>query len=403
LDKTLQTIQLELYPHDNQRLASICGLYDEHLHLIERRLSVTLRNRGHAFEIIGESPNVKQASELLQHLYQETVNGQSLNPESIQLFLQSHKLPKPSQETSMPEYENRQPHDPKPSKKPLKAKHHAAKPEEDHRCKPKHHVNGPADNHRRKTKHRPEESHRHTSKSHKNSHHPLLPQQESGIITTRHHIVKAHGPHQQQYVDNIRSHPINFAIGPSGTGKTYLAVACAVSALERHEVNRIILVRPAVEAGEKLGFLPGDMQQKVDPYLRPLYDGLFDLLGIEHAAKLVERNIIEVAPLAYMRGRTLNEAFIILDEAQNSTPIQMKMFLTRLGFGSTIVVTGDTTQTDLRGHKFSGLEHAMKVLTQVHNVCFTYFDAEDVVRHPLVQAVVEAYDNYEHESKKRDS
>ena len=390
MDKTLQTIQLELHPHDNQRLASICGLYDEHLHLIERRLSVTLRNRGHAFEITGALPNVKQASQLLQHLYQETLNGTQLNPESIQLFLQNHKLSKCTLEESMPKHDPIHSHSPTfPKKSGSKTKYFRTDSDHVLHSKPK--------SYQAQTEHAP----RNKPKSHQQAHHPLLPKQDSGIINTRHHVIKAHGLHQQQYVDNIRSHPINFAIGPSGTGKTYLAVACAVSALERNEASRIILVRPAVEAGEKLGFLPGDLQQKVDPYLRPLYDGLFDLLGIEHAAKLVERNIIEVAPLAYMRGRTLNEAFIILDEAQNSTPVQMKMFLTRLGFGSTIVVTGDTTQTDLKGHKFSGLEHAMKVLSQVNNVSFSYFDADDVVRHPLVQAVVEAYDKFE--SKKNDS
>jgi len=191
------------------------------------------------------------------------------------------------------------------------------------------------------------------------------------------------------------THDINFGIGPAGTGKTYLAVACAVDALERDQIRRILLVRPAVEAGERLGFLPGDLSQKIDPYLRPLYDALYEMLGFERVNKLIERNVIEVAPLAYMRGRTLNEAFIILDEAQNTTPEQMKMFLTRLGFGSTAVITGDVTQVDLpRGQK-SGLRQAIEVLGDVEGLSFTLFSARDVVRHSLVQKVVRAYDKFD--------
>lgn len=213
----------------------------------------------------------------------------------------------------------------------------------------------------------------------------------SPLIRTKKCTVKPRGHNQLKYVHAVRNHDINFGIGPAGTGKTYLAVACAVESLLKDEVERILLVRPAVEAGEKLGFLPGDLSQKVDPYLRPLYDALYEMLGFENVGKLIERHVIEVAPLAYMRGRTLNNSFIILDESQNTTREQMKMFLTRIGFGSTAVITGDPTQIDLpRGHA-SGLRHAVEVLSHVPGISFTHFDAKDVVRHPLVQRIVEAY------------
>ena len=212
-------------------------------------------------------------------------------------------------------------------------------------------------------------------------------------IRTRKTTIKPRGPNQKHYVHTVRTHDINFGVGPAGTGKTYLAVACAVEALEREEVQRILLVRPAVEAGEKLGFLPGDLTQKVDPYLRPLYDALYEMLGFEKVEKLIERNVIEIAPLAFMRGRTLNNSFIILDESQNTTHEQMKMFLTRIGYGSTAVITGDLTQIDLPGGKTrSGLKQALNVLENVPGISFTHFNSKDVVRHPLVQRIVEAYD-----------
>lgn len=215
------------------------------------------------------------------------------------------------------------------------------------------------------------------------------------MLKTLKGTIRPRGANQQGYVKAILENDINFGIGPAGTGKTYLAVACAVDALQREQVRRILLVRPAVEAGEKLGFLPGDLSQKIDPYLRPLYDALYEMMGFEHVAKLIERQVIEVAPLAYMRGRTLNNSFIILDESQNTTTEQMKMFLTRIGFGSTAVITGDTTQIDLpRGTK-SGLMHVIEVLRHVPGISFTHFKAKDVVRHPLVQRIVEAYDRYE--------
>jgi len=218
------------------------------------------------------------------------------------------------------------------------------------------------------------------------------------LIKTKRGVLKGRGANQKDYLTRILSNDINFGVGPAGTGKTYLAVACAVEALQSEQVRRIVLVRPAVEAGEKLGFLPGDMAQKVDPYLRPLYDALYEMLGFERAEKLIERKVIEVAPLAFMRGRTLNDSFIILDEAQNTTTEQIKMFLTRVGFGSTAVITGDITQIDLPNDKMSGLKHVLKVLDKVEGISFTFFNAKDVVRHPLVQRIVIAYENYEREN-----
>jgi phosphate starvation-inducible protein PhoH and related proteins len=215
------------------------------------------------------------------------------------------------------------------------------------------------------------------------------------LIKTPHVSIKPRGKHQRQYVESVRNLDINFGIGPAGTGKTYLAVACAVEALMQEKVNRVLLVRPAVEAGEKLGFLPGDLAQKIDPYLRPLYDALYEMLGFEKVTRLIEKNVIEVAPLAYMRGRTLNGSFIILDESQNTTVSQMKMFLTRIGFGSTAVITGDVTQIDLPKGTRSGLVHVLKVLEGIQGIGFNFFDSKDVVRHSLVQRIVEAYDAYE--------
>jgi len=207
--------------------------------------------------------------------------------------------------------------------------------------------------------------------------------------------IKGRGVNQKKYLHSIVNHDISFGVGPAGTGKTYLAVACAVQALEQEKVRRLILARPAVEAGERLGFLPGDLAQKVDPYLRPLYDALYEMMGVERVTKLIQRDVIEVAPLAYMRGRSLNESFIILDEAQNTTLEQMKMFLTRIGFGSTAVITGDVTQIDLPRNNQSGLRHVVKVLKGVNGISFTFFQARDVVRHPLVQRIVTAYETYQ--------
>jgi len=226
-----------------------------------------------------------------------------------------------------------------------------------------------------------------------------LSQNDSSIkagpqLLTRRQDLHGRTPHQIEYIEKILSSDLTFGIGPAGTGKTYLAVACAVDALERDKVKRIVLVRPAVEAGERLGFLPGDLAQKVDPYLRPLYDALYDLMGFEKTGKLLERGTIELAPLAYMRGRTLNHAFVILDEAQNTTPEQMKMFLTRIGFGAKAVVNGDVTQTDLARGRKSGLIEARRILERVRGIAFTQFGAQDVVRHPLVARIIDAYEKH---------
>jgi phosphate starvation-inducible PhoH-like protein len=229
-------------------------------------------------------------------------------------------------------------------------------------------------------------------REHESGRTPSEEHEESSIRLPRGGL-RARGHHQRQYLAHIRSHDLTFGIGPAGTGKTYLAVACAVESLQAETIRRVVLVRPAVEAGERLGFLPGDLTQKVDPYLRPMYDALYEMLGFDRVSRFIERNVIEVAPLAFMRGRSLNDSFIILDEAQNTTVEQMKMFLTRIGFGSKAVVTGDVTQTDLPAGRQSGLSHVIDVLRGVDGVAFTFFDARDVVRHPLVQRIVQAYES----------
>jgi phosphate starvation-inducible PhoH-like protein len=232
---------------------------------------------------------------------------------------------------------------------------------------------------------------------------PVAPGSEREVVVqTQRGGIRGRGPNQRQYLDQVRASDLTFGIGPAGTGKTYLAVASAVEALERDQVKRIVLVRPAVEAGERLGFLPGDLAQKVDPYLRPMYDALYEMMGFDRVARNIERQVIEVAPLAFMRGRSLNDSFIILDEAQNTSVEQMKMFLTRLGFGSKAVVTGDITQVDLPRQQRSGLRHAIEVLRGVDGVAFTFFNALDVVRHPLVQRIVQAYErNTSEENQER--
>jgi phosphate starvation-inducible protein PhoH and related proteins len=219
--------------------------------------------------------------------------------------------------------------------------------------------------------------------------------EKSSILLKRGLVIQPQTEKQHQYIENIQHFPITFGIGPAGTGKSYLAVACAVEALEKEQIKRILLIRPVVEAGERLGFLPGDLGQKIDPYLRPLYDALYEMVGFEQVTRLVERRVIEIAPLAFMRGRTLNDSFVILDEAQNTTREQMKMLLTRLGFNTFTVVTGDITQTDLPAHTPSGLRHVLQVLEGIPEIAVTYFTTNDVVRHPLVQAIIEAYEKYE--------
>ncbi len=314
-----QKLSFELEPADTERLANLCGPFDEHLKQIESRLQVDIFCRGNLFALQGESRQIKATKRLLKRLYQLT-ETELLSPEIINLHLQDSGMAEIADEDS---------------------KQAAA---------------------------------------------------DDVTIITKRGAIRGRGPNQKHYLRRISKHAVNFGIGPAGTGKTYLAVASAVAALQSDQVQRIVLVRPAVEAGERLGFLPGDLAQKVDPYLRPLYDALYEMLGFDHVTRLIDRNVIEVAPLAFMRGRTLNDAFIILDEAQNTTTEQMKMFLTRTGFGSTAVITGDVTQIDLPKHQLSGLKQAVKILKGVEGISFTFFDAKDVVRHPMVQRIVLAYE-----------
>ena len=309
---------MRLEPADNERLANVCGPFDQHLKQLERRLGVDIVSRGNSFQVSGASDVARAAGEILRRMYADA-EKETLTAERVHLYL-----------------------------------HEAGIADA---------LDADAD--------------------------------DEVVVKVRRGHVRGRGANQSQYLRNIFRHDINFGIGPAGTGKTYLAVACAVEAYEREAVRRVVLVRPAVEAGERLGFLPGDMAQKVDPYLRPLYDALQEMLGFERVAKLIERNVIEVAPLAYMRGRTLNESFIILDEAQNTSVEQMKMFLSRIGFSSTAVITGDITQIDLPRGQRSGLRHVIDVLRGVDGISFTFFDSRDVVRHPLVARILDAYEAHE--------
>lgn len=336
---------LTLEPSDSRRLANLCGLLGQHLRQIEERLEIEIRNRGSEFELIGPHAKIRAGAELLRNLYLTTEQNE-LTPDEVHLALQTSGI-----EQLMEQLDNAEAQT----------------------------LNGE------------------TNTSGTSS-------DEGGItlIRTKKCTIKPRGLNQQRYVRAVQKHDINFGIGPAGTGKTYLAVACAVEALLKNEIERILLVRPAVEAGEKLGFLPGDLAQKVDPYLRPLYDALFEMLGFDTVGKLMERGVIEVAPLAFMRGRTLNNSFVILDESQNTTREQMKMFLTRIGFGTTAVITGDPTQIDLPRGMASGLRHAIEVLDNVNGISFTHFTSKDVVRHPIVQRIVEAYEAFEQQQPKHD-
>lgn len=356
------TVVLE--PNDTRRLATLCGQFNEHLRQIERRLNIEIRNRGNHFTLHGDATTTFSAGRLLQALYRETQGGGEITPDEIHLALQQSQMDDYAAVSTASR--KRQPR-------------HAQAPAEEN-AMPE--LQTPPGDTTAVSEHRET-----VANSEKIA--PMT------LIRTKKCTVKPRGQHQQNYVRAIQTHDINFGVGPAGTGKTYLAVACAVEALLSDSIERILLVRPAVEAGEKLGFLPGDLSQKVDPYLRPLYDALYEMLGFETVGKLIERSVIEVAPLAYMRGRTLNNSFIILDESQNTTREQMKMFLTRIGFGSTAVITGDPTQIDLPRGQASGLKHVIDVLDGVDGISFTHFNSKDVVRHPLVQRIVDAYEQAE--------
>jgi len=313
---------LVLEPADNNRLANLCGQFDEHLRQIERRLNVEIASHGNRFRVTGQPGATEIGSNVLRSLFHMT-DKERLDPERVHMMLQESVM-----------------NEGRPAAADLG-------------------INDDVDD---------------------------------GAIQTQRKLIRPRGANQTAYVKSIHSYDLAFGIGPAGTGKTYLAVACAVEALSNEEVRRIVLVRPAVEAGERLGFLPGDMSQKVDPYLRPMYDALYDMIGAEQVTRLIEKNVIEIAPLAFMRGRSLNDSFVILDEAQNTSVEQMKMFLTRIGFGSRAVVTGDITQIDLPTGRHSGLKNAISILEDVEHIGFTFFTPKDVVRHPLVQSIVEAYE-----------
>jgi len=314
---------LVLEPADNNRLANLCGQFDEHLRQIERRLDVEIASRGNRFRVTGQPGAAEVGGDVLSKLFDMT-DQERLDPERVHLLLQESFMDDVPDDAA-----------------------------------------------------------------------DTCDESEDVSIQTRRKLIRPRGANQALYIRNIRDHDLAFGIGPAGTGKTYLAVAAAVDSLESEQIRRIVLVRPAVEAGERLGFLPGDLSQKVDPYLRPMYDALYDMIGAERVTRLIERNVIEIAPLAFMRGRSLNESFVILDEAQNTSVEQMKMFLTRIGFGSRAVVTGDVTQIDLPNGQLSGLKNAADVLQDVKGVSFTHFTPKDVVRHQLVQRIVRAYEENE--------
>jgi len=318
LNTLLYSEILTLAPEDNHRLFKLCGKLNEHLKLIEKRLGVMIKQRGHTFSVSGDQRSVKYACDTLNTLYQETEKTPVLESKEVHLYLQA---------IGKKQY--------------------------------------------------------------------FTHQANCMEIRLKKVMITARGENQVHYLRSILQNDINFGIGPAGTGKTYIAVACAIQALESERVSRIILVRPIVEAGEKLGFLPGDIAQKVHPYLKPLYDALYEMMGFEKVNQLIERDIIELLPLAYMRGRSLNDSFVILDEGQNTTIEQMKMFLTRIGFNSKAVITGDVTQIDLSNRQDSGLVHASEVLKDIPGISFTQFQVSDVVRHPLVQTIVEAYKLHE--------
>lgn len=318
------------------QLKTVLGEYNHHIKYLQERLDIKISQRQGDFCLSGDITAVERGEQILYKLADEAQNSKDISAEELHLIIQSS----------------------------IARDEDVEEDDATSECADAEDLDAPSD------------------------FTPISLRTRKGKIIPR-------GGNQQRYVKNVLTSDISFGIGPAGTGKTYLAVACAVDMIERNEIERILLVRPAVEAGEKLGFLPGDLTQKIDPYLRPLYDALYEMLGFEKVGKMIERQIIEIAPLAYMRGRTLNNSFVILDEAQNTTPEQMKMFLTRLGFGSRAVITGDISQVDLpRGTK-SGLAQAMDILSDIEDIHITKFDSKDVVRHQLVQKIVEAYDEFD--------
>ncbi|MGN1394325.1 MAG: PhoH family protein [Succinivibrionaceae bacterium] len=338
-------IKFSLEPADSYRLISLCGPLDDNLKQIERRLGVQIIYLNEKFSVTGPEKNIKVATSIIKNLYIDTapLKGKDIpiiTPDKVHLAISESKILEVNTEDNQ--------------KDPISAEINKL-------------------------------------------------YSESVNIKTKKGLVKPRSENQNNYINNILTHDVTFGIGPAGTGKTYLAVAAAVNALETQEIRRILLTRPAVEAGEKLGFLPGDLSQKVDPYLRPLYDALFEMLGFERVEKLIERQVIEIAPLAYMRGRTLNDSFIILDESQNTTIEQMKMFLTRIGFNSKAVITGDITQIDLPKNVRSGLKQAIEVLSNVDDISFNFFTSTDVVRHPVVAKIVQAYEKYDAKQRMKET
>ena len=334
-------LSFTLEPQDNGRLQSLCGAFDDHLKLIEKEFNLTISRNNFTFHLTSTAKEPQPFHEKLIKSAAKLIQD---------LYVETA---------------------------PIKGKMKDLDLEDVHIALQESRMLSQASTERAESK------------------------VYSTTIKTKRGIIKPRGENQIQYLHNILTHDISFGIGPAGTGKTFLAVAAAVEALERQEIRRILLTRPAVEAGEKLGFLPGDLGQKIEPYLRPLYDALFEMLGFERVQKLMERNVIEIAPLAYMRGRTLNDSFIILDESQNTTVEQMKMFLTRIGFNSKAVITGDITQIDLPRSTKSGLRHAIEVLEKVSELSFNYFESKDIVRHPVVAKVVQAYEAWEIEDEIR--
>ncbi|MDD9823236.1 MAG: PhoH family protein [Gammaproteobacteria bacterium] len=363
-----ESIVFQLPPAAGERLSQVCGELDAHLRQIETRLQVKIAQRHNAFRVTGPGARISRAESVIRNLFEMTARKTGpLTGNDVHLELARVSSGAAAGDGAGDGDAN--------------AGDANAAGDGD--------ANATVDKNAESTVAAAATK---STESAAESAAPAPAEPAEIVVKLRKHLVRGQNPRQRDYLRRIAAHDINFAIGPAGTGKTYLAVACAVQALAEDRVGRMVLVRPAVEAGEKLGFLPGDIGEKIDPYLRPLFDALYEMLGFDRVGKLIARRTIELAPLAYMRGRTLNESFVILDEAQNATVEQMKMFLTRIGFGSRAIVTGDITQVDLPRGSLSGLKHAERVLGGIDGISFTRFLPEDVVRHPLVQRIVEAYD-----------